>query len=257
MGVIMGEDKTKLLKIVYFDEGSAIDYLDIYNGGIKSEIKDKGRNIGSFFKSKANISGKTGILFKALKPFLNINAEGSISGEFSRVGETVLKTTITNTVLTDFIKTADDDKKIFKINNYAVSAYKDSITFLKLYTPLLNMIEMKSEQINISKIDETLEKIKGLYELIAENSIGDKKILRFNIKAFRNNYNLADLSKMHLTFYSIEVGKMHIEQLNAKNELDFSKDDVVTSEMVLHGSKINNNEIPIYDVILAGITSNE
>jgi hypothetical protein len=253
----MENGKEKILKVVYFDEGAAIDYLDIYNGGIKSEIKDQGKSKKSFFGTRAKIEGKTGILFKALKPFLNISAEGNVDGEFSRVGETVLKTTITNTVLTDYIKIAVDDEKISKIKDYTVSAYKDSITFIKMYTPFFNMIEMKNEQINFSKIDETLEKTKGLYELIAENNRGDKKILRFNIKAFRNNYNLSDLLKIRLTFYSIEVGKMYVEQLNAKNEFNFLKDDIITSEAILNGKEKDDEEIIIYDVILAGITSNE
>jgi hypothetical protein len=253
----MGDNKEKILKVVYFDEGSAIDYLDIYNGGIKSEVKNQGRHSRSLFGAKAKMEGKTGILFKALKPFLNISAEGNINGEFSRIGETLLKTTITTTVLTDYIKIAEDDKKILKIKDHTVSAYKDSITFIKMYTPFFNMIEMKNEQINFTKIDETLEKIKGLYELIAENNTGDKKILRFNIKAFRNNYNLSDLLKMHLTFYSIEVGKMYVEQLNAKNEFDFIKDDIITSETILNDKENNDKQVLIYDVILAGITSDE
>ncbi|GHT93111.1 hypothetical protein FACS1894140_5980 [Spirochaetia bacterium] len=254
----MKNENKKMLKVVYFDEGSAIDYIDIYNGGVKKETEDKKAGRKIFGGTNAKTEVKTGILFKALEPFIKINLEGNINGEITRAGERVLRTTISNTVLTDYINIADNDKKVNKLKKYTVFAYHDSISFMKMYTPYFNMIKLENENINFSTIDETLEKSKGFYELIAENKDGEKKILRFNIKAFRNNYNLVDLTKMNLTFYSIEVGTMDIGQLNIKNEFDLNKSDrIITAEDILSKTENEGKCIPFYDVVLAGIIADE
>jgi hypothetical protein len=247
----------KILKIIYFDEGAAVDYLDIYNGGVKNEIKNKQTKIKFLGNTGAKAEVKTGILFKALSPFIKINLGSNISGEVARAGERVLQTTISNTVLTDYTNIANQDSKVSKLIDYMVFAYKESISFIKMYTPYFNMIKLENAQINFSAIDETLEKSKGFYELIAENEEGNKKILRFNIEAFRNNYNLVDLTKMRLTFYSIEVGKMSLDQLKIKNEFDFDRNEkIISSSDILNTIQKTEEYLPFYDVVLAGIIPN-
>jgi hypothetical protein len=254
----MKKNNEKILKVIYFDEGSAIDYIDVCNGGVKNEVEKKESKRNLFGKAGIKAEAKIGILFKALKPFLNINMEGDINGEIVQVREKFFQTTISNTVLTDFIMLADIDQNILKLKDYTVSAYNDSISFIKMYTPYLNLIKLENEYVNFSTIDETLEKVKGFYELVAENKDGDKKILRFNIKAFRNNYKLVDLTKMKLTFYSIEVGKMKLSKLIAKNEFDSNiNEDIITAGDILSGKEKDDNTVPFFDVILAGIISNE
>jgi hypothetical protein len=199
-------------------------------------------------------------LFKAIKPLIDVSAGGGIDTGFSRLGESFVKATISNTVLSDFIKIADGDPSIEKIENCKISAYPESITFLKMYTPYFNMIDLKKDSINFQKVDETLEKGKGYYELMGDNGV-KKIILRFNIKAFRNNYNLVDLTKMNLMFFSIKVGKMNISDLNISKEFDFNKKEkMITSAELLNNSDTNNKEeeaVLVYDVILAGIKSHE
>jgi hypothetical protein len=117
---------------------------------------------------------------------------------------------------------------------------------------------MEDESINFSKLDETLEKSKGYYELLATTEDGPQKVLRFNIKAFRNNYSLADLPKMNLKFYSVEVGSMDVSMLNAEKEFDFGKDkEPITSSEILNEQTDEVNKVIVYDVILSGISSNE
>jgi hypothetical protein len=262
----MKKEDSKILKVVYFDEGSAIDYLDIYNGGVKSEIRN--RSILKKFNARSGAEAeiKTGILFKALVPFLKINLKGDINGEISHASERILKTTISNTILTDYIDIANQDEKVCKLENYTVSAHKDTISYMKMYTPYFNMVKIDSAPIDFSAIDETLEKGKGFYELIAENKNGDKKVLRFNIKAFRNNYNLIDLTRMDLTFYSIEVGRVNINQLVIKNEFDFNEsDDTLTADDILERAQVDDisgktrkeETVSFYDVVLAGIVFHE
>lgn len=265
----MTEEKKhpNIRKIVYFDEGSAIDYLDITNGGLKNITE--GANIKKSIFSRASAEGSvgTGIAFKALSPFLSIKAEGKAGADISRLGESILKTTISNTVLTDYLSVAPNDEKVKKLMGYNVCAFQGSISFIKMYSPYFSMINMDDQAINISKIDEVLEKGKGYYELIAkkENSNTDKEVvLRFNIKAFRNNYTLVDLTKMDLVFYGIEVGKMDINDLDAEKEfssLNFKKNTNV-NEIIgtfevsaeISGSDCKNYS-QVYDIILAGISS--
>jgi len=248
----------KILKVVYFDEGSAIDYIDICNGGVKNEVEKKENKRNIFGKASIKTEAKTGVLFKALKPLLNIKIEGDINGEIAQARDKYIQTTISNTVLTDFIELANKDNNVLKLVDCTVSAYNDSISFMKMYTPYLNLIKLENEYINFSTIDETLEKVKGFYELVAENKESKKNILRFNIKAFRNNYKLVDLTKMKLAFYSIEVGKMKLSKLIAKNELDNNKnEEIITADDIIGGNEKEVNDVPFFDVILAGIVSNE
>jgi len=251
-------------KIVYFDEGSAIDYLDITNGGLMASSSQNQTTNSSNIEGSVDGSLGTGILFKALSPFLNIEASSEASANISRLGESFVKTVISNTVLSDFINVVQQDKSIKIIEGCSVKAYPDSISYLKMYTPYFSMVNMDDQAINFSKVDEVLEKGKGYYELIANDNLGkDIKILRFNIKAFRNNYSLVDLTKMDLKFYAIEVGKMKIIDLDPKNEFNFmgggdiiNIDEFVTSPGSNHDiSDPENNDLIVYDVILAGVSS--
>lgn len=247
----------KMLKVVYFDEGSAIDYLDIFNDGTVNKIKEKNTTINSIVDSEVEAKAKTGIFFKAIKPFADINLGGGLEASLSRLGESVVKATISNTVLSDFITVSEKDKSIEKTINYKISAFQDSITFMKMYTPYLNMMKLQDESINFQKIDETLEKSKGYYELIAINKSNKQVVLRFNIKAFRNNYNLVDLTRMDLSFYSVKVGKMDVNNLEAKKELNFKQQaTLLTSDEIISGIDATDKiEADVFDVILAGIKS--
>lgn len=257
-----------MLKVVYFDEESAIDYLDIFNGGLKNTISEEENKDGNKSKGSIGTSVKTGTLFSVLEPLLSIGIKGNLETGFSNISESAIRTTISNTVLSDFIKVADSDKNIVKIKDYKVSAYTNSIAFMKMYSPYFNMInlrnneiELKDASINFQKVDETLEKGKGYYELVGENTSRSKIVLRFNFKAFRNNYNLVDLTRMNLMFYSVKVGTMEIDNLDANKEFDFKKkDSVITADEILSGTENaskSSADVIVYDVILAGINSHE
>ena len=251
--------ESKMLKVVYFDEGSALDYLDIFNGGIVQKSQMTGNTVETEAGANANVNIKTGIIFKAIKPFVDINVGGGLEAGISRLEESAVKATISNTILSDFIEISDKDSNIEKTTNFEISAFQDSITFMKMYTPYLNMIKMQDDSINFQKIDETLEKGKGYYELIASDEKGKIIILRFNIRAFRNNYNLVDLTKMNLTFYSVKVGKMDVDNLEAKKEFDLTKKaEMITSDEILTGKSTDQKSTAeVFDVILAGIKTHE
>ena len=85
-----------------------------------------------------------------------------------------------------------------------------------LIAPFLSMIDGElpvktsdgeAMKIDITKIEEAIEKGRGYYEFVATVD-GKEVIFRFNRSAFRNSYTMSDLPKMQLTYYAIHVGKL-------------------------------------------------
>ena len=78
--------------------------------------------------------------------------------------------------------------------------------------------------------------------------------MRFNIKAFKNNYNLADLSKMKLTYYGVKVGICKKEQLSIEKEFELKSENAKPKpENILDGTKPENDFLEVYDIVLAGV----
>ena len=243
-----------MIKVVYFDDYSATDYLNIYDGGSKmntsEQIKDKSKEFAN--KTSANLFARLSWL-----PFIGGEAETGVSADFSYHASSLLKTTLSNTVLTDFLeKIKGDTQRITKFNGYSVKAYKNSIAFFKMFTPYLKITksDFVSEgfAFDLSRMDEAFESGKGYYELIADNNKGPKYVFRFNIEAFRNNYGIADLTKMDLTYYGIKVGRVDINLLDIDKEFNFEQGSI-SSAFDLENEIKNTNEIDVYDVMLAGV----
>lgn len=272
-----------MIKVIYFDEGSATDFLQIYYGGSIVVTDEETGKVGYTLNAKANaeVGAKVG--------FLSVFKTGfSLSGnaDSSKSKDSLLKTTISNTILSDFVAFSDDnnlnkgDIEIFK--GYKLSVIKDSFTFAKMFTPFVKMFKEGSEysseleDFNFLEFDEILKGAKGYYELLGKNvESGEEVIFRFNINTFRNSYSLTDLTKMDLTFYGIEIGQSSKEELIMENEFPQAKGKEVkkeaSAEDILNYSnerneeptnstekEINSNTEPkllkIYDVILAGIS---
>lgn len=237
-----------MLKIIYFDEGTATDYIDITKGGknIQSEeiIKDR---LG---KALAGLGAEVGEKIN-LFSFLKVGASAEIGGEMSGYTNKIIKNTLSNTVLTDYIKLATKDKKIEKFKKCNIYAYKDSITSYKMYTPYTIIARQEGAEFDLSRLNEALEKARGYYEMIVERE-GKMNVLRFNINAFRNNYGLSDLAKMRLTYHAIEVGECEESQLKMQNEFDFEKKSFTVDDM-LNAGQAMSTKLKVYDVILAGI----
>lgn len=145
----------------------------------------------------------------------------------------LIKTTLSNIVLTDFLeRIKTDEKRIMKFTSYTVSAYKNSIAFFKMFTPYLTMTktDIQSEGIafEVSKMDEAFKSGKGYYEMVATNE-SLTYVFRFNIEAFRNNYGIADLTKMDLVYYGVKVGKVDISLLDISNEFNGERVTTITS----------------------------
>lgn len=246
-----------MIKVVYFDDLSATDYLNIYDGGEKIQTKNKIEE-----KNKELASRTSAKLFAKLSwlPFLGGEAETSANVDFSLSGSSLIKTTLSNTVLTDFLNRAADDDRICIFNDFKVKAYKNSIAFFKMFTPFLKITKSdfttdEGFVFDISKLDEAFTNGKGYYELIAENSTDGllkKYIFRFNIVSFRNNYSIADLSKMDLKYYAVKVGKSEEEMLDISKEFNLEQKSINSAFDIIENQG-SSNELDVYDVILAGV----
>ena len=88
-----------------------------------------------------------------------------------------------------------------------------------------------------------------------------KSVLRFNLQAFKNNYNLVDLSKMKLTYFGIKVGSCGENHLSIDKEFDFQPaEDKTTAEEIVEGEKSadeEEKELDVYDIVLAGVVREE
>lgn len=251
-------------KVVYFDESSAIDLIDIIKKGRSQEIIEN-------IISKANELEAKGGFGTGILNLLTTGFTGGIKGGFSRDKESIVSITITNTILTSFLEliNAEEEKKkevltLSIIKTKLIEIVPESATFIKVVAPFTKIFkeveEVKNEamtgyeNINFHAMDDVLANAKGYYELIATSEDDKKYIVRFNLEGFRNNYRIQDLQRMNLTLYGVKVGNMNMEMLNFKNELSLEQ----TKNQNLGFSGLNNSTNPegildIVDVIFAGV----
>lgn len=273
--------KNTICKIVYFDEDSVTDYVQIVAGGELEKttqlLKESDRNIGA----NAATSGKAGIsgVFKAL---LGLEAQASAEATMGVALNTnkMAKNIVKNTILTDFLEIIDDESKekggrlpkgsIKKFQGYIISVEKNSLSHIVMVSPYLSMLKggtgIPAGEFNIAveKLDNALKSAKGYYEFIGTKG-KSQVVMRFNINSLKNNYKINDLLKMNLSIYAIKVGTTTIEQLNVNNELDIdfanlTKDnpDYVEEDVVLEENlDVKKKRLDVYDVLLAGVETND
>lgn len=245
-------------KIVYFDEGSATDYLTVKNGGslVVENVKTK--------EKKHNESMQAGIGIKSLFDFLFLKGDhkSNLNMELSNIGAGLMKTTISNTILSDFLDIIFDKKssgEIEELSGYKVYTVKNSIAYFQIITPYLRMAEGNLQidddfKFKINEMHDTFKFSKGYYELLAIDAANKdlKKIFRFNNNAFKNNYSIADLEEMDFVYYGVKVGSMKEQDLDFSNMFNDDKEVAISLDS-LEDNKLNLNELDVYDVILAGV----
>ena len=73
--------ENRLLKIIYFDEGSATDYIELFNDGdfknVIELIEESGKT------GEAGASGKVGAKTRFLKALVGLDASGESAGGMS------------------------------------------------------------------------------------------------------------------------------------------------------------------------------
>jgi hypothetical protein len=270
----------KLCKIVYFDEDSVTDYVQIVAGGKlekTTELLNESSNSGNA-ETGAKTSVGFGGLLKALIGFeASASLGASLETSFNATG--VVKNIVKNTMLTDFIAIFEDDcpdnakactskSAMRKFKGYSVTAPKESLSFVALISPYLSMVKGGSGlpagefNIAIEKIDNAIKSAKGYYDFVGTKN-GESVIFRFNIIAFKNNYKVTDLLKMDITIYAIKVGTSSLSKLDISSELDVdsmytTKDNPTYSieskaEVAPNADKL----LEVYDVFLAGVEAGD
>lgn len=256
-------------KIIYFDESSALDILDIKSNGRTEKIMETMVEKASKFSLDGKIG--TGIL-----DFFNFGISANSSGQYDRGKSNILKTNLTNTILTSFIdlleKEKSDEYGLEELKDSKLTIPPDSAAFIKSIAPFIKFFKSSEEfkntsdpmldNIDLHSVDDVLLNAKGYYELLATDKKGDKKVVRFNLDGFRNNYKLNDLEKMNLTLYGVKVGTCLEENLSFEKELAFgnqqsNKQQIQNSGYNPHEKDNNQNktdiELDIIDIVLAGI----
>ncbi len=247
------QTEKSMIKIVYFDEDSASDYLDVSAGGkeVSTSEKVKERSRETHSTVEAGLMAKLSWL-----PFLGTSAEISAGAGMAAAGKSILSKTLSNTILTDYLVAAKDDIRINRLEGLRMTAPKDSMAFMKMYTPYMIIAKTEDQGIDLARMDEALMAAKGYYELVGENlSTREKCILRFNIRAFRNSYGLTDLGRMQLVFHGVRVGKATEDGLDMNTEMSQISEPALLSALEIVNGTISVDEglLDVYDVILAGI----
>ncbi|GAA1549201.1 DUF6414 family protein [Nocardioides humi] len=244
--------RQSMIKIVYCDEESVSDYLDISAGGKESstseQVKERSRETHSEVETKM-------IAKFSWLPFLGASAETGAGAALSAAGRSILNKTLSNTILTDYLDKTDGDERIRQLRGLRVKALDGSMAYAKMYTPYMVIAKTEDQGVDLSRLDEALERAKGYYELVGEDEDGTKCVLRFNIKAFRNNYGLTDLGRMRLVFHGVLVGKTKERELLMESEMEPTDGAEVLSARDLLDRRTTSSELEldVYDVLLAGV----
>lgn len=244
-----------MIKVVYFDEGSATDFIYILEGGKTTDKKEnivtKATEFAIGAEAEANKSA-------GLLSIISAKVGGGASADFSREGNTIITKAIENTILTDYLEHVGKGGKQYIRVFTDCKPYPKSFAFFKMLTPYLKMTNGQIEvadglSLNLALMDEALDSGRGYYELMAECD-GETVVLRFNIKAFRNNYFISDLVKMNMDYHAIEVGTVNIGSLTMEAEFgDNQEKEINGFDIVNDNQTTHSDEIKVYDVILAGV----
>ncbi len=265
---------SKLTKVIYFDESSVTDYIQIIEGG--RLVKTTELLSGDIDNGKAKVSGDASIgINKLFKNLLGIGAKVEVNSELetSFKSETLIKTILQNTILTDFldiVETGKSDIKVFK--NIKIKVIKDSLSYVIMISPYMKMLKGDGLNLNtdldlsidIVKMDDSIKLAKGYFEFEGIQN-NQSIILRFNINSFKNNYKISDLLKMDLCIYAVPVGKVDRKSITIVSEINAAtSDDELSSydnpkygEETAENTTAREDELTVYDVLLAGVAQYE
>ncbi len=257
-------------KIIYFDETSAVDLLQIRQKGKLSRtietIKEFSGGVGAEAKVDASLNhdgGAMNIIKKVVGFQGGFGAEFGLDGSFD--GNRIAKTVIANSLLYDFLTAVESRRgnPLLEIcEGYTLSIPKDSMTYFATIAPFTEMMEGNQKLENpditmaVSKMNTGIRGSKGYYELIGESN-QDKKIFRFNIDTFKNNYRIQDLPKMDLALYAIQVGKTKLSHLNFETEFNINNGSSGLEFTAVASDNLEKvkeeKSVDVYDVFIAGV----
>lgn len=275
-----GEVMEKICKIVYFDEDSVTDYVQIVAGGELENTTELLKSRDAQEAQSVQANGKVGIsgIFKALLGW-EAGASADVSAGLSFNSSKMVKNIVKNTILTDFLKTIEDVSQgrtnsrlpkgtIKQFKGYKISAVEDSLSYMVMVSPYLSMLKSGSSipagefNIAVDKLDNALRHAKGYYEFVGTKG-RSRVILRFNINSFRNSYTISDLLKMDLSIYAIKVGRTSLENLNVNKELGM-KVSLIPKDNPSYEPNADTEEaaatsptLDVFNVLLAGVEADD
>jgi hypothetical protein len=248
----------EFLKIVYFDEDAAQDYVDVTNGGRLDWTTEENKQKVAKIVAEIEAQAKTG--FNILN-YIKATFQGNVDANTSADLTSAFDKTIKNTLLTDYIQAAYEDNHIKKFENSGVYAPENSITLYKMVSSYMTIVPKEELPIDMEKLNEAILGERGYYEMLLKTEKVKRSVLRFNLKAFKNNYNLVDLSKMKLTYYGIKVGTCCEDNLSIDKEFNFKPEEKkITAEDIVDGKEASSSEeveLSVYDIVLAGVVREE
>lgn len=173
-------------------------------------------------EAKFGIGGKASEILKYIG--LEATASTGASGGFSKNNNKLFNSSISNTILTDFLKSVEEyENEIVTFIDYDFKVIENSFAYIKTVAPILKLLKDgyidkvdELKDINIKEIESVLENSKGYFEFLAVRE-REEVILRLNINELRNNYRFGDLQDMNLIFYGIKVGKLNKNDLMIEN----------------------------------------
>ncbi|HEM6115678.1 DUF6414 family protein [Streptococcus pluranimalium] len=253
------ENKKDIIKIVYFDEPSASDYNIIKEGGKIDWTSEKNKE--KLAKIMVEIEAQAKVGFNLLD-YLKSSISGKINTGTEIGAKNIINSTVTNTILTDYISNADQDDQIKKFHNHKLVTPQNSVTMYRMYSSYLNIVPQDQIPISLEGLNNAILGERGYYQMLAydNDNSQSKSVLRFNINAFKNSYTLADLTKMDLSYYAVKVGKTTLEKLSLEKEFDTEiPESNIDVQQIVSGKKqetSQENYIDVYDVVLAGVRTN-
>ncbi|GAB2318444.1 hypothetical protein IRB23SM22_07020 [Alkalibacterium sp. s-m-22] len=272
----------KVVKVVYFDENSALDYLDIrYKGRYKIEEANENKKSK---RRKRRGEAKFGLGAKLSKLISIISFNGEVNAEYSaereRSNDNLIKSSVSNTILTGFLEELSE--YIIEFDGYKLKMLENSFAYMKSFTPFLKLLEQdslnvdNSAGIKLNSLDDILTESKGYYEFVAKKKGKKDIVLRFNNSALKNNYRFNDFNNMNITSYGIKVGTIDRNSIDMDGFFEsFKNDSTIDSEEIIDiykrfdrdenqtgkeetegnqsETEPNHDLLDLYDVVLAGV----
>lgn len=154
----------KICKIVYFDEDSVTDYVQIVAGGELENTTELLKSRDAQEAQSVQANGKVGIsgIFKALLGW-EAGASADVSAGLSFNSSKMVKNIVKNTILTDFLKTIEDVSQgrtnsrlpkgtIKQFKGYKISAVEDSLSYMVMVSPYLSMLKSEAPSLLVNSI---------------------------------------------------------------------------------------------------------
>lgn len=248
-------------KVVYFDEGSVTDYMQIVQKWNLSQtielLSETQKRAEEDLTAEVKLNPFASI-FTALAGF-SASVGGKVNLSAAANTDKLAKTILQNTVLSDFLEACKEiENSIDKFESYHLTEPAGSLTEMlkfSVYTHMMNgstrISTNENIELSIEKFDETIKLAKGYFEYIGIKD-DRKAVFRFNLDALKNNYRSSDLTTMNLSIYTIRVGIITDKELDFKNNSNTNNQKRFFDEKSEDTSR-TYFEYELYDVLLAGV----